>query len=191
MAWRDFIIGLGFLGLVGCNGGGSSSTDYQSSQKEPSFGDWVIIHMSNDPDRLNPTNSRMVGATYIKALIHTTLLYQNPSDGNNYPYLAKSLPDISADGMRMTFEIRPEAVWDDGKPITAADVVTSFKILLNPKVDAAHLRSYFDFLSDIEIDKDNPKKFTFVANRKYFRALYDLGQTYILPSKNYKHKQKL
>jgi len=185
MAWRNFIAGLGFISLVACNGGGSSNTDYQSSQKEPSFGDWVVIHMANDPDRLNPTNSRMVGATYIKALMHTTLLYQNPSDGNNYPYLAKALPEISADGMRMTFEICNEATWDDGKPITAEDVVTTFKILLNPKVDAAHLRGYFDFLSDIEIDKTNPKKFTFVANRKYFRALYDLSQTYILPKHIY------
>ncbi len=41
--------------------------------------------------------------------------------------------DVSDDGLIWTFELRPDAQWSDGEPVTAADFVFSYQRLLNPE----------------------------------------------------------
>ncbi len=49
------------------------------------------------------------------------------------PELAESI-EHPEDGLSITYRIRPEAVWSDGTPITAADVVFTYDLVADPAV---------------------------------------------------------
>jgi peptide/nickel transport system substrate-binding protein len=48
-----------------------------------------------------------------------------------------------------TFKLRPSVTWHDGKPFTAADVVATFKAILDPKT-ASPARAVLNMISDVE-----------------------------------------
>jgi len=52
--------------------------------------------------------------------------------------------EVSPDGKKYTFYIRPDARWSDGKPVTAQDFVDSWQRLLNPATAAEY--AYFLYL---------------------------------------------
>lgn len=182
----NLILGvISLLILIGCNG---KLQNYESNQKEPSIGDWVILQISSDPQGFHPTNTTDATSQELQKYVYQTLLYQNLKDFQLYPMLAKSLPEVSKDGLSITFELRNDAFWDNGQPITGNDVEFTFKVIKNPKVNCQKTRVYFEFLEDIKIDKKNPYKITFLANKRYFRSVYDISQIPIIPKYFYDPK---
>jgi ABC-type transport system substrate-binding protein len=69
------------------------------------------------------------------------------------------------EGIAYTFEIHEEAVWDNGTPITGYDYAFTIKSILNPKVNAAHVRGYIEFISDVIVDPENPKNLQYLPMR--------------------------
>jgi peptide/nickel transport system substrate-binding protein len=67
----------------------------------------------------------------LSALVFSGLL-RIGSDGRAEPDLAASLPDISTDGKSYTFHLRPDAKWQDGQPVTSADVAFTVAKLKDP-----------------------------------------------------------
>ena len=65
------------------------------------------------------------------------------------PGLAESFA-VSADGRAYTFEIRPDAVWEDGSPVTAADAVFTIQRIVDPKIPSPVFKSVFDRLESVE-----------------------------------------
>ncbi|GIV33421.1 MAG: peptide-binding protein [Chitinophagales bacterium] len=137
----------------------------------------VIIHELSDCDKLNPLTSTDASSTYVEYNIFMYLLDINKETLELNPSLAVARPVITpvtdgefAGGLAISYEIRPEAVWDNGQPVTGHDVAFTFKAVKNPHVDCEHLRPYLDFIWHIEIDKDNPKKFTFYTKDVFFAA---------------------
>jgi ABC-type transport system substrate-binding protein len=61
------------------------------------------------------------------------LLALTPDGKTIVPELATSLPKVSADGRRYTFQIREGVKFHDGSTLTAADVKYSFERILDPK----------------------------------------------------------
>ena len=82
----------------------------------------------------------------------------------------------------MNFEIRQEAVWDNGTPITAEDVAFTIKTVKNPKVNAASIRPFFEFVEDVIVDDNNPKKFAVICNKSYFQAEHVIGTFFVFPA---------
>ncbi len=76
-------------------------------------------------------------------------LIQFDKDLNIKPALAETW-EISPDGKKYTFYLRKNAVWTDGKPITATDFIYSWKRLLDPKTAS----DYAYFLFDIKNAKE-------------------------------------
>lgn len=138
------------------------------------YDDKVVVRFAADPSGIHPHTTTGGPATQIKNLIHAKLLEVDFPTLELVPYLAKSLPIIEktsdGKGLEITYEIREEAVWDDGKPITVDDVEFSLKAAKNPKVNAANLRPYLDFIVEVKRYPDNPKKFTFICDRIYILA---------------------
>jgi peptide/nickel transport system substrate-binding protein len=174
-----------FILLVGCSG---KVQNYESNQKEPTIGDWVILQISNDPQGFHPTNTTDAISQELQKYVYQTLLYQNLKDFQLYPYLAKSLPELSKNGLNITFELRNDAFWDNGQLITGKDVEFTFKVIKNPKVNCQKTRVYYEFLENIQLDPQNPYKVTFVANKPYFRSVYDISQIPIIPKYFYDPK---
>lgn len=152
----------------------------------------VYCRLAAEPDQLNPLLTYKVYARTVYEQIFAYLLKFDPTTLELEPYLAKARPEqqLLTDGpyqggVAYTFEIREEARWEDGAPVTGADVAFTLKAILNPKVNAAVFRSYLDFVRDMEIDADNPQKFTVVTDRKYILGEEVVGTLAILPAAVY------
>ncbi|RLD21965.1 MAG: hypothetical protein DRI69_02565 [Bacteroidetes bacterium] len=150
---------------------GDSGADESSELSE------VTVRISGEPDNLNPTRSRSSYATPIEGLILLPLAEFDPFTYVLTPLIVKErarVEDIKdglyAGGQKYHYEIREEAVWDDGTPITGYDYAFTLKAGLNPKVEAAAWRGFLSFIQDVEVDPDNPKKFAAIVAEPYMLA---------------------
>lgn len=160
--------------------------------KSAGAGGTINVHINAEPDMLNPLNKASSNATRIVDLMFSGLLNINPA-GNyeNVPCLLKENAKITEitdgplkGGMKLDFEIKKDAVWDNGTPIDGNDYLFTMKAILNPNTNCVALKSYYDWVADIEIDSLNPKKFTVYSNKKYYR-IEELASGYVLPEYNY------
>ena len=151
-------------------------------------GNTATVRLTGEPERLNPLTTEDVNATQVMGLIFLSLLDFDPQTLELVPVLAKSRPSVSTidtgvykGGTSYTYEIRDEATWDNGNPITAADYIFTVKAILNKKSGANNLRSGLDFINDIVVDSQNPKKFTIISNKRYILSETASGTLPILP----------
>ncbi len=149
----------------------------------------VIAHILSQPDGLHPYNDNSVMRSFIFEYTQKTLTKLDLESLEYTPILTKNLAKISEDGLRYTYEIREGITWDDGKPFTAEDVVFSTKIMLCPLTNNAQIRSnYSTVIKSVEIDKNNPLKFTMVAqginytNKDIFSGICMQQKTYWDPN---------
>ncbi|HEY6161856.1 MAG TPA: ABC transporter substrate-binding protein, partial [Bacteroidia bacterium] len=101
------------------------------------------------------------------------------------PVLAEERPLVETtpnNGLRISYTIRKEAQWDNGKPITAKDVEFTLKVIKNPLVKNESSKPYYDFITGFEFDKKDPRKFTLICNSIYILAETSSGDYGILPS---------
>ncbi len=160
---------------------------------EPKYGpdfkhfDWVNpdaprggeIHLATigSFDTFNPFSFKGVAASGIGALSET-LMVPNPDEPDTeYGLIAESV-EIPEDRSWVAFNLRPEARWQDGKPITADDVVFTFNILRS-KGDPQYALYYAD-VTKVEALAPLKVKFTFknASNRELAQIL---GQLPVLP----------
>jgi peptide/nickel transport system substrate-binding protein len=65
--------------------------------------------------------------------------------------------DVSPDGREYTITLRPDAVWEDGRPVTAADAVFTIRRIVDPAVSAPVFSSLFEGLERVEpVDTGEP-----------------------------------
>ncbi len=143
-------------------------------------GDWLIIREMSDPEKLNPIVSNDASASEITSYIFEYLLTQNKETYELEPLLA-NMPEISADNLNYTFTINKNARFSDGKPVTAADVVFTLKLIKIPFIDAAATRNYFEMVEKAEIADGDPLKVKFTLTKPNWRGIYTLGLFSILP----------
>lgn len=114
------------------------------------------------------------------------------------PVLAQSKPQIKevkegkyAGGISYTYQIKEDAVWDNGSPVTGKDVEFSVKLVFAPKVNSRHYAAYFSMFSEVKTDPDNPKIFTITLGEKYFSGDEITGMIRVMPEYIYDSKQVL
>lgn len=134
----------------------------------------VSLQLDAEPDQLNPVLTLSNYSNTVVGLTFSYLQRLNPKTLELEPALAVSAPQATpleegpyAGGVAYTFDIRPEAVWDDGTPVTGEDFLFTLKATFNPKVPAAPYRVYLSFIKEVQIDQDNPKRFTVYSDQKY------------------------
>ena len=162
--------------FVSCNG------------DKDSRGNAVTVRLTGEPEKLNPLVTEEGNAIQVINNIYLSLLDFDPQTLELTPLLAKSRPTTSPidtgnykGGIAYTFEIRDEATWDNGKPVTAEDYIFSVKAILNKKSGANNLRSGIDFIKDIVVDAQNPKKFTILSDKKFILSETTAGTLPIIP----------
>ena len=132
------------------------------------YKDELKIHVLSDATGLNPyTVSDATSRRYVIPNLMQTMLYYDLKTMQLMPVLAKSMPEVKevGDKLEITFEIRPEATWDNGTSVTAKDVLFSYKAIFCPKVNSDNIKPSLDFVRDIRIYPDNPKKYTVICNK--------------------------
>lgn len=110
---------------------------------------WTVPHVLRitdvaQPDRLNPYLSQMDISYGFSSLVYSYLVVADDR-GQLIGDLAMDVPTISnggisADGKTVTYRLRRGVKWHDGKPFTSADVVASWKAVMDPQ----HLTIYRD-----------------------------------------------
>jgi peptide/nickel transport system substrate-binding protein len=107
-------------------------------------GDSLVLAWSADAHTLTP----LIARDFYAARIHTEVLeplvhmdHDPPFDW--VPGLARSW-QVSEDGKSITFHLFPNARFSDGKPVTADDVIFTWRTVMDPAIAAAHLRSGLD-----------------------------------------------
>ncbi len=60
--------------------------------------------------------------------------------------------DISADGLVITFNLRKQVLWHDGRPFTADDVIFTYQTVTNPKVPTPYSSNYGPVSSVEKVD---------------------------------------
>jgi peptide/nickel transport system substrate-binding protein len=86
----------------------------------------LVMALSAEPDRLDPTTSSSLYTRYVMETM-CQKLYDIDAEGDIVPMLATELPDVSDDGLTVTFPVRTDAVFADGTPLDAEAVVTTIR----------------------------------------------------------------
>lgn len=105
--------------------------DYLQSQAPiGNFGGELIAStLGEGPKTFNPFNSKDNTSSTMSGLMYDGLLSTDPITGQPTPKLAKSY-SISPDEKTYTINLRHGLKWSDGKPITADDVVFTWKDII-------------------------------------------------------------
>ncbi|RIY33593.1 hypothetical protein CJP74_01630 [Psittacicella melopsittaci] len=99
----------------------------------------------SSPDTLDPSLASYEDSFAVIRMLFDTLVRQD-SRGDYIPWGAESW-QVSKDGLTWTFNLRKNATWSNGKPITASDYVYSWQRLTDPKTGAP----YGDYLATANV----------------------------------------
>jgi len=126
------------------------SPTWLSAAMAQSTGKTLTVAIPAGPTTLDPIN-----AVTHDPLVLTQCMFENlvlyDADGVLRPQLAKALPEISADKLVYTFDLRDDVQFHNGQQMTAEDVKYSFDSMADPKRNAAR-RGAFSRIDKVEID---------------------------------------
>ena len=140
MYFKKFMGGIVAIGLVlsACASPGTSAgpTGSQAEGSEAPAADQVLrVNMSQEPPHLDPTQADDSISIQVLRSITYPLAFYN-ADLEIVPGLADSW-DVSPDGKEITFHLGDHK-YSNGEPIIAADFVTSYKRLADPRIAASY-----------------------------------------------------
>ncbi|MBN1787964.1 MAG: peptide-binding protein [Sedimentisphaerales bacterium] len=157
----------------------TDTTTTSDDQYPGDEGDWLIWCFNAEPANLNPLTRRDAYASYIlEPYIFEAPLKYNYDTLELELALAKSYK-VSDDGLELSFILRDDTHFSDGKPITVDDIIFTYETIINPGVDAASLANYYQ---DIDrVVKISDREVKFIMKRPYFKSLEFTGGITILP----------
>jgi peptide/nickel transport system substrate-binding protein len=86
----------------------------------------LVMALSNEPDRLDPTTSSSLYTRYVMNAM-CEKLYDIDATGELVPQLATALPTVAPDGLTVTIPVRTGIRFADGTSFDAAAVVTTLQ----------------------------------------------------------------
>jgi len=148
----------------------------------PEHGDWLMLRLPAEMPHLNPVTSTDAYSSTILVYVFDPLLDRDPDTLEMTPWLAESW-EVSPDHLVYTFHLREGLVFSDGAPLTSEDVKFTFDRILDPAVDAPHLRSYFTDL--VSVEAPDPRTVRVTCSKPYYRHLVMIGSTQVIPKHIY------
>jgi peptide/nickel transport system substrate-binding protein len=151
-------------------------------------GNPIYVRLANEPDRLNPITTVNSYSRVVIDQIHASLMAFDPVTLELVPQLVQSAAQVlerEDQTIAYTFQLRKEAAWSDGQPVTVEDVAFSLKAMFNPLVNSAPYRGYFDFIGSFQVYPEIPGKFSVIANKKYILADAAISNMVVLPEHIY------
>jgi peptide/nickel transport system substrate-binding protein len=142
----SFVMALGLV-LGACRGAQQSASGSGAQPSSNLEGGTVRIGIGGSPDSLNPGNGLLEEAYTLYELVYDTPIAVNAA-GDFVPELATDWSP-SDDGLTWTMNIRDDAVFHDGTPVTADDVAFSIQ-LYKDTTDFPYLPSYATYFKTIE-----------------------------------------
>lgn len=178
-AFTVFFVVTSWIFQSGCTNTSSSGTAKAAETR-------LVLRMPSDgAASLNALTGRDLDSYHIRFQLYQPLIHYDYNAGELIPVLAKARPQITVleeGGLRMDMEIREEATWDNGSPITGHDVAFTLKAIKCPGAALPVLNEYMDFIVDCAVDPSNPRKFSITCREKYFRSEMNLIDLWIVPA---------
>jgi peptide/nickel transport system substrate-binding protein len=145
-------------------------TTKQTENYSGDEGDWLVWAFPVEPKTLNLISTDVDTYSVWMAFetVFESLMAYDYDEIKLKPLLAKSY-QISDDGLEITFTLRDDIHFSDSVPITADDVIFTYQTIINPKIDALNLASFY---VDVEkLERIDDKTVKFYMKRPYFLAL--------------------
>jgi len=147
------------IALTACDTKQESGNHRLTEEKPPAYGDILVRGDIGDASNLIPLLASDTASHNIAGMVYNGLVKYD-KDMNIVGDLAESW-DISSNGLVITFHLRKGVKWHDGRPFTAADVLYTYQVTVDPKTPTAYAG---DFLKVKKAD---------VIDDYTFRATYD------------------
>lgn len=176
----------GLLALVLSSALTAPALAAEPNKTAPKGGNFVI-NLGGEPPTVHPITSTDVYGQNVQAYVCEGLLTRDSETYDWKPRLAEKW-EVSKDNKTFTFHIRKNAVFHDGKPVTAEDVKFSFDAIFEPKYEAAHMRPYYEGLAKVEVVDTHTVKFT--AKDSYFKNFESAAGLTIIPKHIYSDIEK-
>lgn len=130
--------------------------------------DELRVALIQEPVSLDPLLLEGPVAYAVSELLYSYLTNYD-ADGNMIPDLATQVPTpenggVSRDGTRITFHLRRGVRWSDGAPLTARDVVFTYRAIMSPNNNLPE-RFGYDHVSSISAP--NPYTVVITLKRPY------------------------
>ncbi|MGY8932019.1 MAG: ABC transporter substrate-binding protein, partial [Flavobacteriales bacterium] len=140
----------------------------------------VVAHILSQPDGLHAYNNNSVMRSYIFSYTQKTLLGLDLESLDYVPSLLTDLPTSSKDNKTFYFELKDNITWDNGEKLTGEDVIFSTKIMLCHLTNNSQIRPiYNSVIKSVDLDQENPLKFSMTALDINWTAKTILGGIYI------------
>lgn len=152
----------------------------------PKGGTLRMAVVANGFDTFNPFVIRGVAAAGINTYVYDTLLEASADEPfSAYGLIAESI-ETPEDRSHVTFNLRKEARFQDGEPITAEDVKFSFDVLTTE--GHPFYRNYYADVTEVTIEDEHRIRFDFAETKNRELPLI-LGQLPILPSHYWENRK--
>ena len=145
-------------------------------------GDWSVNAFGNNLKTLTPLVSTDAYASDVQSYVQESLITRNPDTLEWEGLIAKSW-QVSADGLTITFQMRDDVTFSDGKPLTADDVAFTFNFIMTEAIQAPRERAYLEKIASVKANGKYEVVFTY--KEPYFEALSLAGGMTIFPKHFY------
>ncbi len=177
VARRFLWLAAALLWLAGCGVQVEGKDDAPASGQAgpPAHGDTLIEASIGDIQGLIPNITSDGSSHEVGGLIYDGLIKRD-KDLNLVPSLAESW-QISRDCLTLTFKLRNNATWHDGRPFTAEDVRFTYETMINEQTPTAYKE---EFLQVKELEVIDPYTLRITYAQPYAQALESWGM-WMLP----------
>ncbi len=165
------------LGLAGCGVQVEGKDDARPAAPSgpPAYGDTFVEASIGDIQGLIPNITSDSASFEVGGMIYAGLVKRD-KDLNIVPNLAESW-EFSRDCLTLTFKLRKDARWHDGRPFTAGDVRFTYEAMINPKTPTAYKE---DFLAVKDVEVLDPHTVRVTYPKPYAKAL-EAWEMWMLP----------
>jgi ABC-type transport system substrate-binding protein len=171
--FRIFIFGFLLISIFSC----------KNEQKAVSD-DILNIRLQRDAPSFNPILYPNLIGREIYTHLFLPLADINEKDLSLVPILIEEVPEIEVDSdgrYRLTVRVKSDAVWSDGTPISAEDILFTVKVIKHSLSSADQYRALLSPLSDVIVEELDSQKCTFVFNEYLLNLKESILSMEILP----------
>jgi peptide/nickel transport system substrate-binding protein len=124
----------------------------------------VTFAWTQEPDNLNWLYSNMWFSSILQQLYHCWA-WEFDDQNTPFPRLVTEVPSmenggVSQDGTVITMHLRDDIVWSDNTPITSADFVFTYDMIVNPNNAISSVYPY-DYIASVEAPDERTVVVTF------------------------------
>ncbi len=172
---------LGTAGYAQTSGPINAAEDVLVTNNKPgTYGGNLVVALRSEPKTLNPVISNDASSREVLAQTTADLIHVNRNSQQSEPALARSWK-VSSDGLHYTLQLRKGLRFSDGVPFDAADVLFSFKVYLDEKVDAPQRDALITGGKPVVVRETGPYTVTFELAQPYASAERLFDSVAILP----------